>query len=328
MRVGLDGFALHPLKLDSFGMLDYCAANDFAGVLLSGMRNLSAGLDRDEIQPVRDRADELGLYSHPSVYPVNPVKVDRTVDDVVADLTAQIEAAAACGWHELHSSLGAEKERYELDTPWAEQVRAAAQVLEQVAPVLRQHGCRINLENHGDATTFELARLVEGVGSDAVGICLDTANVLVFAENPVDAVTRAAPYVHMTHAKDALVFFCESGLLRQGRAVGQGCIEWPAILAILGEHVPDLHLSIEDHKWLFYAHIFREEWLAQQADLGRDELARTVRLAWDAQHRVETGALPDPDTFEKTEYAEEMQERLEFGRDYLRGLLADLNLAS
>lgn len=328
MKVGLDGFALHPLKLDALGQLDYCARHGFAGVLLSGMRNLSPELNSDELRPVRDRADELGLYSHPSVYPVNPVQAGKSVADTVAELTVQIEAAAACGWHELHSSLGSNKERYEIDTPWSEQLVAAAKVLSQVAPVLREHGCRINLENHGDSTSFELARLAEGVGPDAVGICLDTANLLVFAENPVDAVERAAPYVHMTHAKDALVFLCDSGLKRQGRAVGKGCIDWRTILPILGRHAPDLHLSIEDHKWIFYAHIFQDEWLAQQGDLTRDELARTVGLAWDAQKRLQTGDLPDPDTYEQTEYADEMQERLEFGRDYLNGLLEELQLTS
>ena len=326
MRVGLDGFALHPLKLDAFGQFDYCVENGFAGVLLSGMRNLSADLSGDELRPIRDRADELGLFSHPSVYPVNPVQVCRPVEDVAADLAAQIEAAAACGWHELHSSLGADKERYELDTPWSEQLVAASRVLTQVAPVLREHGSRINLENHGDSTSFELARLAEGVGPDVVGICLDTANLLVFAENPVDAAERAAPYVHMTHAKDALVFFCDTGLKRQGRAVGQGCLDWRTILPILGRHAPDLHLSIEDHKWIFYAHIFQEEWLAQQGDLSRDELARTVGLAWEAQKGLQAGSLPDPDTYEQVEYADEMQDRLIYGRDYLNGLLQELEL--
>ena len=321
MKVGLDGFALHPLKLDPFGQLDYCVRHDFQGVLLSGTRSLSPQLDANVLGRIRSRADELGLYTHVSVYPVNPVPPARAISDVVLDLTQQVQAAAACGWHELHSSLGSEKERYELPTPWSEQIVAATEVLKAMAPVLRANGSRINLENHGDTTTFELVRIAEDVGTDVVGICLDTANLLVFAENPVDAARRAAPYVHMTHAKDALVFLCESGLMRQGRAVGRGCVDWREILPILAEHKPDLHLSIEDHKWIFYAHIFRDEWLAEQQDLSRDELARTVRLAWEAQQKLHSGKLTDPLVDEETEYAEEMDERLQSGRDYLNGLL-------
>jgi len=326
MKVGLDGFALHPLKLDAFGMFDYCAEHGFAGVLLSGTRGLSETLDHGELMAVRSRADGLGLYTHVSAYPVNPHLSAESPDEVVNDLTAQIEAAAACGWHELHSSLGAEKERYESEVPWAQQFADSAELLQRLAPVLRDHGSRINLENHGDTTTFELARLAEQVGPDVVGICLDTANLLVFAENPVDAFSRAAPYTHMTHTKDAIIYFCDTGLERQGRAVGQGCIPWEEALPILGRHSPDLHLSIEDHKWLFYAHIFDEKWMAEQKDLTRDELARTVRIAWATQQKINAGELPDSQTYESVPYADEMQERLDFGRDYLNALLEKLGL--
>jgi hypothetical protein len=99
-------------------------------------------------------------------------------------------------------------------------------------------------------------------------------------------------------------------------------------LPILAEHAPDLHLSIEDHKWIFYAHIFRDEWLAEQQDLSRDELARTVRLAWEAQQKLQSGELSDPLVDEETEYAVEMDERLRFGRDFLSGLLDELQLVT
>ena len=326
MKVGLDGFALHPLKLDPFGMFDYCEEHGFAGVLLGGVGRLSKTLDHDELMAVRSYADERDLYSHVSVYPTNPHLSDKTTDEVVADLTAQIEAAAACDWHEFHSSLGSDKERYDSDVSWAQQFADSTEVLKRVAPVLREHGSRINLENHGDTTTFELTGLAEQVGPDVVGICLDTANLLVFAENPVDAVTRAAPYVHLTHTKDAIIFFCETGLQRQGRAVGQGCIPWQEVLPVLGRYSPDLHLSIEDHKWFFYAHIFDEKWMAEQKDLSRDELARTVRIAWEVDRKIRTGELPDPEEYEAIPYADEMQQRLESGRDYLNGLLERLGL--
>ncbi len=327
MKVGLDGFALHPLKLDAFGLFEYCHRHGFDGVLLPGIRSLSAELETMHLAEIRARADELALYSNVSVASPNAVAAGRPEAEVATELSAQVQAAAHCGWHELHASLGAERDRYEAPVPWTEQMAASRRVLQTVAPVLRDHGSRINLENHGDTTTFELVRLAQEVGPQVVGICLDTANVLVFAENPVDAVRRAAPYVHMTHAKDAIVFFCDTGLQRQGRAVGQGCLDWESILPILGEHEPGLELSIEDHKWFFFAHIFRDDWMAQQQDLTRDELARTLRLAWQVERCRRDGSLPDPLEYEKTDYAEQMQERLLSGREYLRNLLQRLRLA-
>ena len=97
MKVGLDGFALHPLKLDPFGQFDYCSRNGFDGILLSGVRSLSPHLDADGLARIRSKAEELGLYTHVSVYPVNPIPPARSTTDVVDDLTRQIEAAASCG---------------------------------------------------------------------------------------------------------------------------------------------------------------------------------------------------------------------------------------
>ncbi len=66
--------------------------------------------------------------------------------------------------------------------------------------------------------------------------------------------------------------------------------------------------------------------MVEQHDLTADELARTTRLAWDAQQRLQAGELPDPETSEQTDYADEMDERLRFGRDYLNNLLNELDL--
>ena len=68
MKVGLDGVALYPLKLDPFGMFEYCARHGFAGVLLSGVRGLSQELRQDDLQPIRARADEEGGSSAGSAY--------------------------------------------------------------------------------------------------------------------------------------------------------------------------------------------------------------------------------------------------------------------
>ncbi len=90
------------------------------------------------------------------------------------------------------------------------------------------------------------------------------------------------------------------------------------MLPILAEHAPGLHLSIEDHKWLFEAHIFDEHWLDLHPDLTREELARVVRIAWQCQQRIASGALPDPAAYEGIPYKDEIETRLEAGRAHLR----------
>lgn len=321
MKVGLDTFTIHELGLDPFATLDFLRHHRLEGAQFGSVRSLSASLDPGELRELRQEADRLGLYTHVSVPTCNPHLVEGSLDDHYAELVRQIEAAAACGWHELHTSLGGGQERYEHPVRWTQHLADSAGFIRRLGPVLRQHGSRVNLETHGDTTTFELVRLIEDVGPDIAGICLDTANVLCHAEDPVAAARRAAPYTHLTHLKDAIVFFCERGYTRQGKPPGQGCLDWERILPILGEHQPHLPLSIEDHKWLFTFAIFDPWWLSLHPDLTTEELAQVVKLAWQCERRIAAGELPPPDEYEAIPFLDQLEERLSSGRDYLVGVL-------
>jgi len=55
-------------------------------------------------------------------------------------------------------------------------IEEAAGLLAEVVPDLRASGVTIGIENHDRHTCPELIELVERVGDEHVGICLDTAN--------------------------------------------------------------------------------------------------------------------------------------------------------
>lgn len=328
MRIGVDSFTTSCLKLDPFQTLDYVSARGLEGVQFGGIRGLSEDLDGGKLGEIRAEAGRQGLYSHVSVSCCNPHLAGMGVQELTEELTRQIEAAARAGWHELHSALGNGPERFEHPVRWPQQLANSAEFLRGLGPALRNHGSRINLETHGDTTTFELVRLVEDLGPDIAGICLDTANVLCHAEDPVWAARRAAPYTHLTHTKDGILFFSEKGYTRQGRPPGQGCLDWNLILPALAEFSPDLPLSIEDHKWLFEFEIFEKRWLALHPDLTLEELARVVRLAHLGEDRIRSGDLEKPDEYEAIPFSDQMEERLLFGRDFLRTVLEARGLAT
>jgi sugar phosphate isomerase/epimerase len=320
MRVGIDTFSLRDLKLDPFGQLDWVREHDFEGAQFGCL-----GTDVAFLADVRSRAADLGLYSHVSVASPNWRMGTSAYGECLAALRKQIAAAAQVDWHELHSALGSDANRYRHATwSWGAQLEGSIRLLRELVPLLRDLGSRINLEPHFDTTTFELVRICEAVGPDVCGICLDTANVMLFGEHPLDAMRRAAPYTHLTHTKDAFLYFGERGLMRQTLPPGRGAIDWEAGLAVLAEYAPGLPLSIEDHKWLFGAEIFESWWHEQQTDLTGDELARTVSLAAQGQREVLTGARMAPDEYEKTPHLEELEDRLHAGRDYLRSVLGRL----
>ncbi|MHB0998679.1 MAG: sugar phosphate isomerase/epimerase family protein [Armatimonadota bacterium] len=321
MRVGLDTFTIRELNLTPLQTLDYLVEHEFEGAQFGSMESLSPSLDPGELQEIRSRADELGLYTYVSVSSPNPLLAPEGYDACISRISHEVRLAAEIGWHELHSSLGNDRTRFTHEIPWTEHLNQSTRVIKDLGPVLREHGSRINLEDHGDTTTFDLQHIIEDAGPDIAGVCLDTANVLCMAEDPVAAARRVAPYTHLTHTKDAIVFFCDQGIRRQGRPPGEGILDWEQIIPILAEYSPDLPLSIEDHKWMFDARIFDPVWMESVAEVPREDIVEVVRLAWYCQRKIDTREWPAPDEYEAIPYLSEMDARLNKGRDYLKQLL-------
>ena len=326
MRVGIDVFTIRELNLNPFQQADYIESHGFEGLQYGGVRSLSEKLDHGELKALRQYCDEKGLYSEVSVSCVNPIMSKLSPDELLESLKEEIAAAAATGWHELHSVICHDTpQRYSHAIPWSRHIEESIKFINRLRPTLEKYDCRLNLEDHSDST-HDLLRVIEGTGTHLVGICLDTANTLCNAEDPVMAAKRVAPYIHLTHTKDAIICFDDKGILRQGKCPGQGCVDFEKILPILGEYEPNLPLSIEDHKWLFTADIFDPAWIAHNPALTPEELGQFVKLAWSVQKKLYAGEIPPVDEYEKTPYLEEMEERLAYGRDYLKGLLDRLGL--
>ncbi|MHC4883805.1 MAG: sugar phosphate isomerase/epimerase family protein [Planctomycetota bacterium] len=322
MRVGLDTFSIRELDLSPLQTLDWIAEHGLEGAQFGAILNSDAGA----LKEIRARGNELDLYVEMSMPNCNPHQVRTPLDEYRQELEAQVRKGAELGWHDLHTALGGGNERYLDGVPWTAQLDDTAQFLRSLAPVLREHRSRICIETHGDVTTFELIRLIEDVGPDIAGICLDTANLFCQCEDPVRAARRAAPYVHLTHIKDAMMVLTPTGYRRQTLEPGRGMIDWQTLLPILAQHSPNLPLSIEDHKWLFDFHVFDPHWLRLHPDLTLEEYGAVLQIAWRSTQRVAEGSLPDLETYEAIPYLDELEPRLTRGCEYLKGLVRKLGL--
>ncbi len=328
MRVGVDTFTLRDLHLDPFQQLEFIHRFGLEGAQFGGVEHLAPGRDAGRLREIRARADALGLYTHVSLsVTCNPHLAGRSLAELERELRQDIEAAAACGWHELHASMGGGEERYHHPVPWPQQVDDVAALIRRLGPVLRHHGSRLDIETHGDVTTFELIRICEAAGPDIAGICLDTANVLCQCEDPVAAAQRAAPYTHLTHLKDGAIAFIPTGYRRQTLPAGRGMLDWRTLLPILAAEQPNLPLSIEDHKWLFDFHVFDPQWIRLHPDLTREEYARVMQFGYRCEQRMREGGLPEINAYEQIPHADEVEARLAAARDYLKAMIAALGLA-
>ncbi|MFN8678776.1 MAG: TIM barrel protein [Thermomicrobiales bacterium] len=345
MRIGTEGDHIGKAKQrGGIGTLDFAHAQGLDGVFFKSILDVSPTLDMGELREAKAHADSLGLYFEVGIGRINPYNTAESPHvrnlgggDYRKAMVAMIEAARDIDCTELWAETATYKsdasgyfvfDRFRSDVSWNDQLMAIAKFLTSLAPVLRDQGCRVNIETHEEITSFEVVRLVESVGPDVAGATLDTANVLARCEDPVAATRRLAPYTHTTHIKDAILIFGEDGLLRQVRACGEGVVDWDAVIGILAEYSPNLNLSLEDSKGLMSIPIYDPVWQAAHPDLTPGELAEVVRLATSCEGRIARGEALDASTYEAIPLAEQQLDNMRASVQHLRAILEKRGLVT
>ncbi|MFT4306339.1 MAG: TIM barrel protein [Microbacterium sp.] len=93
-------------------------------------------------------------------------------------------------------------------------------------------GVTLALETYEQLATTDLVALVQRVGSPALGICLDPANVVAGLELPRDCVEQTASLVANVHVKD-FAFARQPGWVGftySGARMGEGLHDYPHLL--------------------------------------------------------------------------------------------------
>jgi sugar phosphate isomerase/epimerase len=108
----------------------------------------------------------------------------------------------------------------------------ADRMLRMALPAYEAGGVTLALETYEQVATGDLVALVEEIGSDHLGICLDPANVVARLELPRTAVERSAPHTKNVHVKD-FAFARQDGWVGftySGAAMGTGLHDYPHLL--------------------------------------------------------------------------------------------------
>ncbi len=119
--------------------------------------------------------------------------------------------------------------------------------LQGMVPELERAGVCLAIENHDRHEARTLARIIERIASDNVGICLDTTNSFGALEGPVVVVETLAPYAVDLHLKDVVARRAGQmmGFIIEGRPLGQGQMNIPWILQKLQALRRDPHCILE-----------------------------------------------------------------------------------
>ena len=209
MRVGLDSYAFHrflgelrpgesaPAERWDDPLGDPAAAALALGLDAVSVQTCFAGpaaeVDAGRLGAVTEQLEVVPAWGAPEGL--------RYGADAAAlgDLIGWIALAAACGCTLMRIVLGGPRLRAPLT---AERLERTLPALARASACAREAGVRLAIENHGDITAADLARLLDRSGDPELGICFDTANALRVGDD-VEAAARAlAPRIAMVHLKD------------------------------------------------------------------------------------------------------------------------------
>ena len=296
-------------------MLDRAAELGLEGVFFRTVFDLSPTADIGLLREVAAHAEQKGLYLEIGFGRVNPYNISEDhlpralgEGDYVLGFRRVVERLAEIGCAEIWGELATWQrdewgilaiDRFRTDVSWEDQLDATAKLLRRLTPILRAHGAHLNIETHEEVSSFELLRLVEQGGADAIGVTFDTANVAVRGELPNEAARRLAPHVRQTHLRDIVVTPSPDGCERQMRACGDGLIDWSQLLADLGAAPASMRLSIEvaAERDITQVYLNDERWRDSLSELDPAELAGLQRAAALGAERMAAGIWPDLDAY-------------------------------
>jgi sugar phosphate isomerase/epimerase len=103
------------------------------------------------------------------------------------------------------------------------------------------------IENHDRFTSLDLVRIIEEIGSDHVGICLDTVNSFGALEGPDQVIKTLGPYTANLHVKDFQISRVDHmmGFAIVGTPAGQGRLDIPGLIEELQNFGRDPNTILE-----------------------------------------------------------------------------------
>ena len=119
--------------------------------------------------------------------------------------------------------------------------------LRAALPAYEQAGVTLALETYEVVATADLVAVVQVIGSDHLGICLDPANTVARLEQPADVVAMTAPHVVNWHVKDS--GFARSpgwvGFQYTGVRTGTGVLDHDAVRTAIDPDARGINRVIE-----------------------------------------------------------------------------------
>jgi sugar phosphate isomerase/epimerase len=323
-RAGCLGLVIHSFSVRTAQDRARPRANHLSDplVFLDYARSLGAdgvqvGLgDRTDVEAaaIRERAAALSMYLE------GIVSLPRDTS-AVPRFEAEVRTASRAGAGVVRTVLmsGRRYESFETATEFRRFVAASSQALARAVPVAARHGIRLAVENHKDLRTDELVSLLEKLGVDHVGVCLDTGNSIALLEQPMDVIEALAPWTVTTHLKDISLEDDREGFSMAEVPFGTGILDLRRVVQAVRSARPSTRFNVEMiTRDPLRVPCLTEKYFATFPELPARQLARALALV---RRHTQAQRLPRPSLLADSEQLrveeENVRKCLAFARDRL-----------
>ena len=129
---------------------------------------------------------------------------------------------------------------YEKEEAWLER---SIESWGKICDLAKQYGTRVLLENVFDDSPEMLARLVEGIGAENTGICLDIGHLTIFTKRPLSEwLTTLGPYIEELHLHD------NHGVYDEHLVMGRGTIDFTPLFEYIKKQGVKPIYTLEQHR--------------------------------------------------------------------------------
>jgi sugar phosphate isomerase/epimerase len=180
--------------------------------------------DETAIREIRGHADRLGIKLQLAFGSVCPsarsfnAQLGSLEEQVARALKASQIFGATC----MRCVLGGDPERPQIDMHVDNMIKAVRSIRSRIV----DSGVKLAVETHGgDLQAREMKGMIEAVGADVMGVCLDSGNPVWMLEDPHMTLEMLIPYAETCHVRDSAVWKVPEGIAVRWVNMGDGNVD-------------------------------------------------------------------------------------------------------
>jgi sugar phosphate isomerase/epimerase len=202
--------------------LDYLHDNQLTWAMIS----LPVPVQEDDaaVRQIKQHADSLGIklqLAHGSVCPSSK-SFNAANGTLEVQVARALKVSRIFGATCMRCVLGGDPERPQIEMHIDNMIQAIKGIRSRIADA----GVKLAVENHGgDLQAREMKMMIEAIGTDIMGVCLDSGNPVWMLEDPHFTLETLIPYAETSHVRDSAVWKVPEGIAVRWVNMGEGNVD-------------------------------------------------------------------------------------------------------